>query len=54
MIDDEPLFERLDTAQIRVNDLHGANIGNWAENQYGTQHTTQIQPNPSQPPETTQ
>jgi HEAT repeat protein len=32
-------------------DLRGANIGNWAENQYGTQQTTQIQPNPSQPPE---
>jgi energy-coupling factor transporter ATP-binding protein EcfA2 len=35
-------------------DLRGANIGNWAENQYGTQQTTQIQPNPSQPPETPQ
>jgi HEAT repeat protein len=35
-------------------DLGGANIGNWAENQYGTQQTTQIQPNPSQPPETPQ
>jgi HEAT repeat protein len=35
-------------------DLRGANIGNWAENQYGTQHTTQIHPNPSQPPETPQ
>jgi hypothetical protein len=35
-------------------DLCGANIGNWAENQYGTQHATQIQPNPSQPPETPQ
>jgi HEAT repeat protein/energy-coupling factor transporter ATP-binding protein EcfA2 len=32
-------------------DLRGANIGNWAENQHGTQHTTQIQPNPSQPPQ---
>jgi hypothetical protein len=35
-------------------DLRGANIGNWAENQYGTQQTTQIHPNPSQPPETPQ
>jgi HEAT repeat protein/energy-coupling factor transporter ATP-binding protein EcfA2 len=35
-------------------DLRGANIGNWAENQYGTQHTTQTHPNPSQPPETPQ
>jgi hypothetical protein len=31
--------------------LPGANIDNFAENQYGTQHTTQIQPNLSQPPE---
>lgn len=36
---------------ITYNDLRGANIGNWAENQHGTQHTTQIQPNPTQPPE---
>ena len=37
-------------------DLREANIGNWAENQYGTQQTTQIQrhPAPSQPPETPQ
>ncbi len=35
-------------------DLRGANIGNWAENQYGIQQTTQIHPNPSQPPETPQ
>jgi hypothetical protein len=36
--------------------LPGANIGNFAENQYGTQQTTQISPNPtsSQPPETPQ
>jgi hypothetical protein len=33
-------------------DLRGANIGNWAENQYGTQQTTQIRsPSPPQPPE---
>jgi HEAT repeat protein/energy-coupling factor transporter ATP-binding protein EcfA2 len=35
-------------------DLRGANIGNWAENQHGIQHTTQIHPHPSQPPETPQ
>jgi predicted alpha/beta hydrolase family esterase len=37
-------------------DLRGANIGNWAENQYGTQQTTQIPPNPTpfHPPETHQ
>jgi HEAT repeat protein len=37
-------------------DLRGANIGNLAENVYGTQQTTQIptNPTPSQPPETPQ
>jgi hypothetical protein len=34
--------------------LPGANIDNFAENQYGTQQTTQLQPNPTQPPETPQ
>jgi hypothetical protein len=34
--------------------LPGTNIANFAENVYGTQQTTQIQPNPSQPPETPQ
>jgi hypothetical protein len=34
--------------------LPGTNIANFAENQYSTQHTTQIQPNPSQSPETPQ
>jgi energy-coupling factor transporter ATP-binding protein EcfA2 len=39
---------------ITNNDFRGANIGNFAENQYGTQQTTQIHPHPSQPPETPQ
>jgi hypothetical protein len=39
---------------ITNNDFRGASIGNLAENVYGTQQTTQIQPNPSQPPETPQ
>jgi HEAT repeat protein/energy-coupling factor transporter ATP-binding protein EcfA2 len=36
---------------ITNNDFRGANIGNLAENVYGTQQVTQIQPNPSQSPE---
>jgi HEAT repeat protein len=43
---------QVQVTNITNNYFRGATIGNWAENQYGTQHTTQI--HPSQPPETPQ
>jgi HEAT repeat protein len=51
---DEPLLDELASsfAPITYNDFRGANIGNFAENVYGTQQTIQIPPSPADPSST--